>query len=476
MASDIDRFVLNFVRDIESGTAAVFAGAGLSASAGFVNWVELLRPLAEAIGLSAEKEQSNLVSLAQFHLNENGGNRSEINQRLLFEFPSHATPSLNHQLLARLPISVYWTTNYDKLIETAISAAGKVVDVKHQVSQLSFTKPGRDVVVFKMHGDVDSPNEAVLVKDDYECYHSDRAAFITALSGDLVSKTFLFLGFSFSDPNLDFVLSSIRLHLGNSKRKHYTLMRRVSRKDFSDEVEFTYASVRQGISIRDLRRYNIEAVLFDEYHEITDVIRRIDHEIRKTSVFISGSAEDFNGWDRKDVEDFLVALGQVLTARGFRICSGFGQGISDSLLSGAIGQFYSDRHDQFDRRFSIRPFPRHVEDDQERKLLWSKHRSQLIADAGIAIFLFGNKREGESGVVVPADGMVEEFEMARTAGLALIPIGATGYVAETLASRIQSATSAVSDERIELFKMLQERPEKPIQLIEPLIKYLTGLD
>jgi hypothetical protein len=48
-----------------------------------------------------------------------------------------------------------------------------------------------------MHGDIDRPDEAVVTKDDYEKYSRDREPFITALAGDLVKKTFLFLGFSF---------------------------------------------------------------------------------------------------------------------------------------------------------------------------------------------------------------------------------------------------------------------------------------
>jgi len=44
--------------------------------------------------------------------------------------------------------------------------------------------------------------ETVLTRDDYEQYHLEqsRGPFVTALSGDLVEKTFLFLGFSFTDP------------------------------------------------------------------------------------------------------------------------------------------------------------------------------------------------------------------------------------------------------------------------------------
>ena len=50
-----------------------------------------------------------------------------------------------------------------------------------------------------MHGDVERPTDAVLTKDDYERYDMKRPLFRTALQGDLISKTFLFVGFSFED-------------------------------------------------------------------------------------------------------------------------------------------------------------------------------------------------------------------------------------------------------------------------------------
>ena len=67
-----------------------------------------------------------------------------------------------------------------------------------------------------MHGDIREPDEAVLTKDDYEMYSCSRPLFRTALQGDLISKTFLFIGFSFEDPNLEYVLSQIRVLLGES--------------------------------------------------------------------------------------------------------------------------------------------------------------------------------------------------------------------------------------------------------------------
>lgn len=217
MGNNLKHFITKFSSEIEEGNAAIFAGAGLSVSAGYVDWKGLLKPLAKKLGLDIDKEH-DLVSIAQYHCNEDSGGRHELNELLINNFCSGHEITENHRILARLPTRTFWTTNYDRLIEKSLEDARKIPDVKYTINHLTLTKAKRNAVVYKMHGDVENPNEAVLIKDDYEKYHKNYEPFITALSGDLVSKTFLFIGFSFSDPNLDYILSRIRIKFLHAKK------------------------------------------------------------------------------------------------------------------------------------------------------------------------------------------------------------------------------------------------------------------
>src|SRR5580700_5669776 len=247
----IDSFIDTYVQALHDQNAAVFAGAGLSIPAGMVNWKGLLRNIASEIGLDVKKED-DLVSLAQFHVNERGG-RHQINQALIDEFARRAKLTENHKILAELPIRTYWTTNYDTLIEDSLRAGGKTPDVKITQENLATSVPRRDAVVYKMHGDVSQPDKAILTKDDYETYESTRHLFSMALQGDLVSKTFLFIGFSFNDPNLSYILSRIRVLLGENRREHYCVLRKVQRKDFRKSAEYHYAQAKQELQVKDLR-------------------------------------------------------------------------------------------------------------------------------------------------------------------------------------------------------------------------------
>ena len=225
------KFINSFVIKINNGDAAIFAGAGLSASLGFVNWKGLLKDLAEELNLQIDKEH-DLISVAQYHFNK--FKRGKINNKIINEFSTLKTGSENHKILSRIGIHTFWTTNYDQIIEKSLEAEGKTVELKIRGDDFGRNINKKDATVYKMHGDKNSPDEAVLTKDDYETYNDKREFFSTALRGDLLSKTFLFIGYSFDDPNLEFILSRIKILLKGNPPTHYCFLKEVAETDFND--------------------------------------------------------------------------------------------------------------------------------------------------------------------------------------------------------------------------------------------------
>src|ERR1700676_1583973 len=168
MDKHVEHFVETFVKELEEENVAIFAGAGLSVGAGYVDWKKLLQPIAQDLELDIDQEH-DLISMAQYHLNEKQ-NRSGLNRALIEQLSPGHTPTDKHRILARLPIKTYWTTNYDKVFENSLTAAGKSPEVKYTLDHLKLTKPKRDAIVYKIHGDIGHPDDAVLSKDDYEQY------------------------------------------------------------------------------------------------------------------------------------------------------------------------------------------------------------------------------------------------------------------------------------------------------------------
>lgn len=428
------RLVAELLKDLSEDNLAIFAGAGLSAPAGFVSWAELLKPIAEELELEIEKE-ADLVALAQYHCNSNLANRGRLNQLLINELAEQAKSTENHKILARLPISTYWTTNYDKLLEGSLQEAGKVPDVKHRVKQLSFTKRGRDAVVYKMHGDIDHPDEAVLTKDDYESYHVKMQPFITALSGDLVSKTFLFVGFSFTDPNLDYILSRVRVAYSTDQRQHYCIQKLVTAKPGEPPADVEYRERKQELFLQDLLRFGIKTILVSEYSEITDLLANLESAYRRRSVFISGAAHEYGNWSKDEAESFIFKLSKDLSASKLRIVSGFGLGVGSSVITGVLENVYMNGGRLDAEQLILRPFPQSEVGQRALADVWNDYRNDMISYAGIAIFVFGNKLK--DGAVVISDGLIKEFEIAKENGLIVLPVGATGYASRFLYKRLE---------------------------------------
>ena len=157
----------DLIREIEKAIKGnelgAFIGAGLSIPAGFRSWKELLRKPAEEIGLDVEKE-NDLVNLAQYY--SNSKKRTSVDDLIKDQFSQLVKPTENHRLLSQLPISTFWTTNYDKLIEKALEDNMKNPYVKTKDEQLRGTNHNFDAIVYKLHGDVETPEDAVIITEE----------------------------------------------------------------------------------------------------------------------------------------------------------------------------------------------------------------------------------------------------------------------------------------------------------------------
>lgn len=430
MKKEYLRLIDNLSRELAEGNLAIFAGAGLSRAAGFVDWKLLLKPIADDLDLDVEKEW-DLVSLAQYHANANATNRSKLNQMLVTEFSSGLAPTENHEILARLPIQTYWTTNYDKLIESSLERNGKVPDIKYTNKQLAITRPKRDAVVYKMHGDVDHASEAVLIRDDYERYHVKMQPFMTALSGDLIAKTFLFLGFSFTDPNLEYILSRVRIQFAQDQRQHYCILRKASKLEGEEQADFEYRQRKEDLFKHELLRVGIKAVYIDGFSEITDILRLIEHRHKRKTIFISGAAHDYSPWTESKAEQFIYKLSKTISKEQYRVISGFGLGVGSAVIAGVLEQTIMNGGRLDSDQLVLRPFPQSQSGERPLPELWTEYRRNMLAHAGVALFIFGNKLD-KTGAVVPSSGMREEYEIAVAKGIFVIPVGITGSISAEL--------------------------------------------
>jgi hypothetical protein len=470
-------FVREYTRELHNKNAAVFAGAGLSMGSGYVDWATLLKEIVQDLGLDPRQEL-DLVTLAQYHCNQSAGNRSKLTQAIFSHFAPTKAPTANHKILARLPIHTYWTTNYDKLIERALEGEKKVPDVKYTLNQLPITRPNRDVVVYKMHGDIDHPADAVISKDDYESYPLKMRAFVAALRGDLVEKTFLFLGFSFTDPNIDYILSRVRAQYEQHQRHHYCVQRRVSKWDGETDTQLKYRSLKQDYFIKDLKRFGVQTVLVDEYAHITSLIQKVSDNYKRASIFISGAVEDYGTWRRHDAERFLHTISCEIASAKNRIITGFGLGVGGPIINGTLAFLNAAGKTMSDEDLMMRPFPQIATGSSSLAEQWTDYRKEMLKHAGIALFFFGNKRLSDRDIVL-SNGMREEFDICVASGVQPLPIGATGFMATELWAHVRSKMSTFFPHASTAFKsdfdVLGDASRSPDELVAAILRAVSEL-
>lgn len=465
-SNEIDIFINDYVKDLNSGTASIFAGAGMSIPAGFVNWTDLMSEIATDLGLDLNIEK-DLVSIAQFHVNENQ-NRTKINRKILEEFTEDVSETDNHRIVARLPVSSIWTTNYDQLIEKSFEKEYKIIDVKYTNDQLLTTKPKRDIVIYKMHGDVSHPNDAILTKEQYEHYYQTHEPFINALSGELTTKTFLFIGFSFNDPNLDYVLSRLNFRFRKQQRQHYCFVKtpKIGDYNISDQASLDYSIKKQNLIINDLKRYGIKSLKIEKYSDITEILKEIEIRYKKQTVFISGSAETYEPYEKNEALGFVHKLSKLLIRNEYKIVNGFGWGIGSSIINGALEQIYENPKKHSESQLIMKPFPQFESGNKKLPELWKEYRQNMISKCGVCIFIFGNKND--EGKIINADGVIKEFEIARNNRCICIPIGITQHASKIIFEEISKNPENYYDNHEVIYPFIEKLNDTNLSLDEIL--------
>jgi hypothetical protein len=423
-----ETFLREYGDAVAEGNAAVFVGAGMSRANGYVDWKGLLAEFADELGLDLEIE-TDLLRVAQYHLNENESNRNRLSQKIVDEFSDSKEPTAGHLTLAKLPIDRWWTTNYDDVVERAIKLVGKKPHVIAAAANATVWPKGTQALVNKMHGDLSDLDNIVITSDDYEDYVQRFPMFRERLLSDLTERTFVFLGYSFTDPHFEFILSELRRAHGKHAKTHYAIMRREALVD--DEVKrktSEYSARRQLLRIRDLKRYGIQVVLVDEHDEIPELLQRLRQRYLRRHVFVAGAIDPSDvGAER--AASLSKALGSALMTEGYNLVSGLGLGVGGNVVFGALDSLYREGNTRIDRRLQLWPFPQDVP-AAERAALFTTYRRDMLATVGFTLVIAGVKMQGEE--VVRSAGIDEEVAISLEGRSFVIPIGMTGHIAEEL--------------------------------------------
>jgi hypothetical protein len=427
-----EEFYKTFIPALEKGAGALFVGAGLSCSVGYPDWRGLLRDIAATLKLDIENEH-DLAGIAQYHLNSAGRNRVKLAQVIKDAFLPTREPPESLEIVARLPFSHIWTTNYDNLIEQAFLNQSKILEVKSQNADLPLRNVNADTTLFKMHGTVDNPTQTVIATDDYELYLHNRSGFAKSLDSDFINRTFLFTGLSLRDPNLSHLFSMARATFFEQTPEHFAVLRKPQSKDFPKKDEFDYHLHRHSLWTDDLhKRYNINVLEIDDYDELSRILGNLETRLSTRNVFVSGSYPEVSSPLRLRVELIARRIGAEIARLELNLVNGFGLVIGSATISGFIDTAYHGAIPNLGRRLVLRPFPQGPFENVERSLIWRKYRQDMLSQAGIAIFIGGVDEDGS-----PAEGVLEEYEIAKAQGKKMLAIPIAGSASEFIFAELQ---------------------------------------
>jgi NAD-dependent SIR2 family protein deacetylase len=220
--------VANIKRSLANGNMVAFVGAGMSVGAGLPGWYTLIKELSARVDYNLPPAQwttgEALIDAAQYYINQEG-------LHSLIDFLKNRldttgmTPSLAHRALAKLPISLAFTANYDDFLEQAYRKVGKRIRLVVRDTSMTFSSREEGLVnIVKLYGDLNQPETIVLARQQYESYFLQRPQMIKLLETELARSDMLYLGWSHSDPHFNLIFGEMLNRFGQFMRSGYAVM------------------------------------------------------------------------------------------------------------------------------------------------------------------------------------------------------------------------------------------------------------
>jgi len=201
-------------KEFQDGRLIPFLGAGFSKPLKLPDGRQLIASLAKTLGFEPElfDMQGRFEQLAEYFKLSGPKRFDQLVYDMARSFDSPEAEALRkkspmHLALAALKWRTIYTTNYDRHVEGALQDAGRPAEVL--ASFADFQGPrvrDRDVCeVIKFHGTLAQPDTIVLTESSYFQRMALEAPPDQRLRADLLSHSFLFIGYSFSDFNIRYI-------------------------------------------------------------------------------------------------------------------------------------------------------------------------------------------------------------------------------------------------------------------------------
>lgn len=196
----------------------IFVGAGASLDAGMPSWSDAVRMIANRLGIS--EENLDYMKVPQYYYNSRGKKEYVELMRQIFRYHDDLDIQAIHKNIIKLNTHTIITTNYDCLLENAAFENAEFIQVIRQDKDLSYIVAGKKLI--KVHGDFEHDN-FVLKEDDYLHYSNNFKLIEAYVKSLIATNVILFVGYSFSDPDVKQMFSWVKDILDDDFQRAYML-------------------------------------------------------------------------------------------------------------------------------------------------------------------------------------------------------------------------------------------------------------
>ena len=211
--------LLNKIRNNE---VVLWVGAGFSKYAGVPMGAELVQKI-KSSATQSEKEllshYNTLPEVAEEFVKMRNNKKTELFSIIknALQVDINVSDLYVHNSLKNIPqIQTIITTNFDDLFERAYGNDIEVI-IRDESIATAFSSINSDKVkLFKIHSDFTNPDLIIITKSDYlKFFDSDIFRPLwTEIKSIIAKKSIFFVGYSFEDPNIQFIFDKIIDKLG----------------------------------------------------------------------------------------------------------------------------------------------------------------------------------------------------------------------------------------------------------------------
>lgn len=223
----------NIIKELAYKRCVIFIGSGISAGAKNsegktpLTWSKFIEEACKLSDGSSDdyikdvlKKENYLQALQAIKESSDPGDYADFLKEN-FSRPGFE-PSITHQAIKDINSKIVVTTNFDNIYELNCRHGYTVANFYDPISKIISTIKSPENLIIKMHGSIEDTNRIVFTEKEYYIAKKENAEFYDLLKALFLTHTFLFLGYSLNDPDINLLLE-IASHSNTHSNPHYVV-------------------------------------------------------------------------------------------------------------------------------------------------------------------------------------------------------------------------------------------------------------